>query len=152
MWVLSLGAVAQQPHHSLHYGLQGNPCSSAWSTSFPSFCTDLGDCRAASHIFSLLSSLAAVASVQQLFLPFSQVYPCVPHYQSLATQTNTAALIMACRSIFPFISPWTGHTSFTAHFPTRCTLRHTWKEQVLDFAGVAYISILRNPRFRFLPS
>ena len=34
------------PHHSLLHGLQGNLCSSAWSTSSPSFFTDLGACRA----------------------------------------------------------------------------------------------------------
>ncbi|KAK4829708.1 hypothetical protein QYF61_006083 [Mycteria americana] len=29
------------PHHSLHHGLQGNLCSGTWSTSSPSFFTDL---------------------------------------------------------------------------------------------------------------
>ncbi|KAK4830119.1 hypothetical protein QYF61_008546, partial [Mycteria americana] len=29
------------PHHGLHHGLQGNLCSGAWSTSSPSFFTDL---------------------------------------------------------------------------------------------------------------
>ncbi|KAK4823599.1 hypothetical protein QYF61_003799 [Mycteria americana] len=33
------------PHHGLYHGLQGNLCSSAWSTSCPSFFTDLGVCR-----------------------------------------------------------------------------------------------------------
>ena len=32
------------PHHSLHHMLQGNLCSGAWSTSSPSFFTDLGVC------------------------------------------------------------------------------------------------------------
>jgi len=30
------------PHHGLHHGLQGNFCSSTWSTSLLSFFTDLG--------------------------------------------------------------------------------------------------------------
>jgi len=30
------------PHHGLHHGLTGNLCFSAWSTSFPTFLTDLG--------------------------------------------------------------------------------------------------------------
>ena len=36
------------PHRGLPHGLQGNLCSSAWSTSSPSFCTDLGVCRVVS--------------------------------------------------------------------------------------------------------
>jgi len=34
------------PQHGLPCGLQGNLCSDACSTSSPSFCTDLGVCRA----------------------------------------------------------------------------------------------------------
>ena len=30
------------PPHGLHHRLQGNLCPGAWSTSCPSFCTDLG--------------------------------------------------------------------------------------------------------------
>jgi len=45
------------PHHGLHHGLQENLCSSAWSTSSPSFFTNLGVCRVVfSHTFSFLSS------------------------------------------------------------------------------------------------
>lgn len=42
-------------HHGLHHGLQGNPCSSMWSTTFPSFVTGLGVCTCFSLIFTLLS-------------------------------------------------------------------------------------------------
>jgi len=42
------------PHHGLLHGLQGYLCSGAWSTSSPSFFTDLGVCRAVlSHILTL---------------------------------------------------------------------------------------------------
>jgi len=37
--------------HGLHDVLQWNLCSSMWTTSSPSFFTDLGVCRAASHAF-----------------------------------------------------------------------------------------------------
>ena len=57
------------PHHGLHHRLQRNLCSSAWSTSFPAFFTDLGVCRVVSLIASLLS-LAAVA-LAQFFSPCS---------------------------------------------------------------------------------
>jgi len=39
------------PHHGLHHRPQGNLCSGAWSTSFPSF-TDLGVCRVLSLTYS----------------------------------------------------------------------------------------------------
>ncbi|KAK4828040.1 hypothetical protein QYF61_022817 [Mycteria americana] len=49
------------PHHGLHQGLQGNLCSATWSTSSPSFFTDLamqGDrewgLRSVHHTLSLL--------------------------------------------------------------------------------------------------
>ena len=38
-------------HHGLLHGLQGNLCSSAWSTS-SSFFTGLGVCRAVSHLLT----------------------------------------------------------------------------------------------------
>ena len=44
----SMGARRSLAHHGLHHGLQGNLCSGAWSTSFPSFLTDLGLCRVVS--------------------------------------------------------------------------------------------------------
>jgi len=55
------------PHCGLLHELQGNLCSSTWSTFSPSFFTDL---RAASHffhIFSLLSPGAVAAA--QIFFP-----------------------------------------------------------------------------------
>ncbi|KAK4811166.1 hypothetical protein QYF61_019797 [Mycteria americana] len=42
------------PHHGLHHGLQGNLCSGTWSTSFPSFFTDLGVCRVQNLAFGLV--------------------------------------------------------------------------------------------------
>ena len=54
-------------HHGLHHGLQGDLCSGAWSTSCPSFCTDLGVCRVP-YIFSLLSPAAKAPPT--LFFPF----------------------------------------------------------------------------------
>ena len=53
-------------HHGLHHRLQGNLCSGTWSTSSPSFFTDLGVCRVVSLTFSHSSLLAAA----QHFLPF----------------------------------------------------------------------------------
>ncbi|KAM9590816.1 uncharacterized protein ACIBXB_005871 [Morphnus guianensis] len=53
------------PHHGLHHGLQGNLCSGAWSTSSPSFFTDLGGCRIVSLTYSHSSLPVAVA--QQFF-------------------------------------------------------------------------------------
>jgi len=44
------------PHHGLLHGLQGNLCSSTWSTSSSSFFTDLGVCR----IVSLTSSQSSL--------------------------------------------------------------------------------------------
>ena len=40
------------PHHGLLHRLQGNLCSGAWSTSSPSFCADLGVCRAVPRVHS----------------------------------------------------------------------------------------------------
>ena len=51
-------------HYSLHHSLLENLCSGAWSTSSPSFFTDLGMCRVVSVTYDH-SSLPAV--VQQLF-------------------------------------------------------------------------------------
>jgi len=45
------------PHQGLLHGLQGNLCPDAWSTSTPSFCTDLGVCRAVSLTSSHFSLL-----------------------------------------------------------------------------------------------
>jgi len=44
----SMGCRDRLPHHGLLHRLQGNPCFGAWSTSFPSFFTDPGVCRAIS--------------------------------------------------------------------------------------------------------
>ncbi|XP_051634094.1 uncharacterized protein LOC127466819 [Manacus candei] len=55
-------AGAQLLHHGLHHGLQGLS-SGAWSTSCPSFCTDLGVCLV--PMFSLCSSPAGILSVPQ---------------------------------------------------------------------------------------
>lgn len=54
----------------LHCGLQGNLSFGSWSTSFPSFLADLGVCRTVSHIFSLLSSPAAILPLCSNFFPF----------------------------------------------------------------------------------
>jgi len=53
------------PHHGLLHGLQGNLCSGTWSTSCPSFCTDLGVCRAISLTSS--HSYLSTAVPQQVF-------------------------------------------------------------------------------------
>jgi len=47
------------PHHGRHHELQGHLCSSAWSTSSPSFCTDPGVCRAVSHHLTPLFSCSS---------------------------------------------------------------------------------------------
>lgn len=46
----------QLPHHGLHHWLQGNLISGTWSTSLPSFSTDLGACRI---ILNLLFSVSS---------------------------------------------------------------------------------------------
>lgn len=48
---------------SLHHGLQGNLCSRTWSTSYPSFSTDLVVCRVVALIYSLLSPSCCCAAV-----------------------------------------------------------------------------------------
>ena len=48
-------------HHGLHHRLQGNLCSGTWSTSSPSFFTDLGVCRVVSLTYCHSSLPAAVA-------------------------------------------------------------------------------------------
>jgi len=54
------------PHHGLLHELQGKTlCSGAWSTSSPSFSTDLGVCRAVSLTSSHFSLLTAIP--QQVF-------------------------------------------------------------------------------------
>jgi len=53
------------PHHGLFHGLQGNLCSSTWSTSSASFFTDLGVCRVISLMHSHSSPSTAVP--QQVF-------------------------------------------------------------------------------------
>ena len=50
------------PHHGLPHGLQGNLCSGAWSTSSPSFFTDLGVCRVVSLTYSLSHILSPLSS------------------------------------------------------------------------------------------
>ncbi|KAM9591464.1 uncharacterized protein ACIBXB_006257 [Morphnus guianensis] len=56
------------PHHGLHHGLQGNLCSGAWSTSSPSFFTDLGVCRVVSLTCSHSSLRLPFTSVPTFFL------------------------------------------------------------------------------------
>jgi len=46
-------------HHGLHHKLQGNLCSSAWSTSSPFFFTDLGVNRVVALTYSYSSVTAA---------------------------------------------------------------------------------------------
>ena len=59
------------PHHGLPHGLQGNLCSGAWSISSPSFCTDLGVCRAVSFTCSHSSLRLPFLSVPATFFsPF----------------------------------------------------------------------------------
>ena len=53
------------PHHGLLHELQGNLCSSAWSTSSSSFFTDLGVCR----VVSLTYSQSSIALQLPLPLP-----------------------------------------------------------------------------------
>jgi len=55
------------PHQGLLHGLQGNVCSSARSTSSPSFYTDLGVCRVVSLSLSHSSLHLQLLCVQQLF-------------------------------------------------------------------------------------
>jgi len=55
------------PHHDLLHGLP--LCSSAWSTTSPSFFTDLGVCRAVSLTYSS-SSLLIANAVPQEGIPF----------------------------------------------------------------------------------
>ena len=57
------------PQHGLHYRLQGNLCSGTWTTSSPSFFTDLGVCRVVSLTFSH-SSLLPQNVLMQVFFPF----------------------------------------------------------------------------------
>lgn len=51
------------PNQSLYHGLQGNLCSRTWSTSYPSFSTDLVVCRVVALIYSLLSPSCCCAAV-----------------------------------------------------------------------------------------
>lgn len=59
-WAATGSLLQCLPHHGLHHRLQRSLCFSAWSTSFPSFFTDLGICRAVPLIWSH-SSLPAAA-------------------------------------------------------------------------------------------
>ena len=61
------------PHHGLPHGLQGNLCSGAWSTSSPSFFTDLGVCRVVSLTYS--HSSLQLQFVVQFFSPSLICYP-----------------------------------------------------------------------------
>ena len=65
LWT-SMGCRDSLPHDGLHHGLQGNLCSGTWSTSSPSFYTDLGVCRVVSLTLSH-SSLYAAVSPQYFF-------------------------------------------------------------------------------------
>jgi len=57
------------PHHGLQHRLQGNLCSVAWSTSSPSFFTDLCVCRVISLAYSY-SSLQMQSVLCSNFSPF----------------------------------------------------------------------------------
>jgi len=59
------------PHHGLQNGLQGNPCSGTWSTSSPSFSTDLGVYRVGSLTYSH-SSLPGITG-QHFFRLFKYI-------------------------------------------------------------------------------
>jgi len=54
------------PDNALLHGLQGNLCSSTWSTSSPLFCTGLGVCR----VVSLTCSHSSLLAVVPQLLPF----------------------------------------------------------------------------------
>lgn len=59
-------------HYGLHHGLQGNLCSRAWTTSSPSFFTDLGVCKVVC-LTCILTSLSQLllGSIFFLFLNMS---------------------------------------------------------------------------------
>jgi len=59
-------------HHGLLHGLQGNLCSCAWSTSSPSFFTDLGLRRVVSRTYSQ-SFLLLLWMLCSNFFPFLNV-------------------------------------------------------------------------------
>jgi len=61
------------PHHSPHHGLQGNLCSGTWSTSSPSFFTDLGVCTAVSLTSSHSSLPCCFCTVVGFFPHFLNV-------------------------------------------------------------------------------
>jgi len=62
------------PHHSLLHGLQGNLCSSAWSTSSPCLFTDLGVCRVVS-LTRILTPLFLSCSAAGFFVFCLPMYP-----------------------------------------------------------------------------
>ena len=62
------------PHHCLHHRLQGKLCSRAWSTYFPSFCTDPGVCRAVSLTVSLTTLSQPL--LHRFFFTVSQICYC----------------------------------------------------------------------------
>lgn len=77
-WGPSWVAEAQQPHHSLHHGLQGNPCSGCWSKS-TLFFADLGPTglflsQILIPVFQLLFR-AAVSLLPKHFVP-EVLQPC----------------------------------------------------------------------------
>jgi len=62
------------PHHGLLHGLQGNLCSGTWSTSSPSFFTDICVCGVVSLTPSWSSLLLQLPLRRVLFLFFIYFY------------------------------------------------------------------------------
>ena len=78
--------------HGVFCGLQRNLCSSAWSTSFPSFFSDLGAHRIVSHSFPPLLLLTVL--VECFRLSYTR-FPEVPLSQLLVSAVPCAGLVRA---------------------------------------------------------
>jgi len=69
-WISAPPWTSSLPHHGFLQGLQGNLCSSAWSTSSPSFFTDLGVCGVVSLTLSHSSLWLQLLMPRGFFFPF----------------------------------------------------------------------------------
>ncbi|KAM6367316.1 palmitoyltransferase ZDHHC14 isoform 5-T6 [Alca torda] len=81
------------PHHGLHQGLQGNLCFGAWSTSSPSFLTDLGVCRDITLTVIPLFWLLLMPHSNLLKYVIQEVLSLSPMSSALASGRSTLELV-----------------------------------------------------------
>jgi len=134
--VLQLPSGCVKLLYEVLHGLQGNPCSGAWSTSCPSFFTDLAACRAFSHVF-LTPSVTAMC----LSLAFLQY--CITVSTTSVADGLSCVLWWVHWSCLELSVPNIGQSLVSSHRGNACSLPAPMANDRMARSG-AFFSLLRT--------